>query len=205
MMSCMYELLAELRLYDSIGFDLDDTLYAQIDYDAEVYSLYFEDRFGPAKGRELAEKIIFKKQYSPKGYTRLFDDFAKDEGISLDVKELVAFYRNPPAFNLRKKLLLAEVILALRNEGKFLFVCTNGHQSTQEHKINTLELRTLIPYIYILSPEGNIPMKPSPVIKSMIPYCGKTVYVGDQDSDNAFARNCGFDFIKINISDYVQK
>lgn len=201
----MYDLLTRLVGYDSIGFDLDDTLYQQNDYDQAVYLSYFSDKYGVDQGRILSDKLIRKKKILPKGYPHLFDDFATEEKIELDVAELLNYYRNPPRLDLRDKFVLGDIVLKLKNREKFLFICTNGHKTTQINKIVSLGLDQIIDNIYILSPEDGCSLKPSPAIKKIIPIVGKTVFLGDQDIDEQFAANCSFDFIRINIEDYVQR
>lgn len=205
MKKCIYDLLTRLVGYDSIGFDLDDTLYQQNDYDKAVYQSYFLEKFGGDRGRSLSDKLIRKKKNLPKGYPHLFDDFAAEEKIDLDVAELLNYYRNPPRLDLRDKFIMEEVVIKLKNCKKFLFICTNGHKTTQINKIVSLGLDQIIDNIYILSPEDGCPLKPSPAIKETIPLVGKTIFLGDQDIDEQFAANCSFDFIRIKIEDYVQR
>ena len=205
MKKCMYDLLTRLVGYDSIGFDLDDTLYRQNDYDKAVYRSFFSEKYGEEQGWILSDKLIRKKKNLPKGYPHLFDDFVSEEKIDLDVAELLNYYRNPPRLDLRDKFVLEDLVLKLKNREKFLFICTNGHKTTQINKIESLGLDQIIENIYILDQEDGCSLKPSPEIKEIIPIVGKTIFLGDQDIDEKFAANCSFDFIRINIEDYVQR
>ena len=199
----MYDLLTRLVGYDSIGFDLDDTLYQQNDYDNAVFLSYLSDKYGGDQGKILSDKLIKKKKFLPKGYPHLFDDFATEEKIDLNVAELLNYYRNPPRLDLREKFILEDLVLDLKMREKFLFICTNGHHNTQINKIISLGIDKIIDNIYILGPEGGGAWKPSPEIKKFIPLAGKTIFLGDQDIDEQFAANCSFDFIRINIENYV--
>jgi len=199
MMSYIYNsILRDLDDYDNVAFDLDGTLYKQEEYDFLLYKSYFEKYYTPQIAQSLSLKLSSYKRKKGYGYKKLYDDFIEENpDVILDVKELVLFGRKVHKFDLKGKCELTDVLIKLKKLGKRLSLITNGWHQTQINKIRALGIKHYFDDIVILSPFSKFPMKPNPSVIASLNFKGKTVYLGDQDIDEEFAKNSKIDFRKI--------
>ena len=202
MMSIISDIKERVIGYDNIGFDLDDTLYRQCDYDFLIYKSFFLRKYTVPIAIELAKKLVELKRIKGYGYPRLFDDFFELYHITSDVKELVAFYKHPPVVHLENKLVMRELLEFLVLMKKNLFLVSNGYLKVQMNKLIALDVKKYFNRIQILSPENpGLELKPSPQVNGVFQFSGRTIYLGDQPLDAHFACNCGYDFYLVNLYD----
>lgn len=199
-MNFIFDIEKKVVGYDNIGFDLDDTLYRQSDYDFLIYQSFFSRQYPASKAEELAFKLVELKKIKGYGYPCLFDDFFELNSIKSDVKELISFYRHPPAVCLDDKLMMRELLELFVRMRKNLFLISNGYFEVQMNKLLALDAKKYFNRIQILSPENSdLALKPSSQVKGLFEFEGSTIYLGDQSLDAEFACNCGYDFCLINL------
>lgn len=187
-----------IKNYDSIGFDLDNTLYNQTDYDYIIYKQFFiEKGYSGSQSNALGLALLNLKKEKGTNYPFLFDDFIAENDFNFTKDELLSFYKFPPVINIEDKLLLRDILIRLKKMNKYLFLVTNGYFSTQYNKVLALNIYNYFDQIIVLSPEGELLLKPYSDIEGKLRNKGKTIYIGDQESDAEFAKNSGFDFYKI--------
>ena len=181
----MYKDLEILKSYKNIIFDLDNTLYDQRDFDFEAYTQLFDSSL-------LAKKLIEYKQKMPYGYTKLFNDFIKEENLGTSVKECVEFYRSYEP----KLAETPSLVPFLNSLDSNLYLISNGYKKLQMAKIKALNLRDIFKKIIILDPLENSKLKPNPESFFELDIATKdSIYVGDNLMiDKEFAKNAKIDF-----------
>lgn len=168
----------------AVVFDLDDTLYPEIDYVRSGFRAVgdvLKERFGIENGvSEMAE--LFDR-----GERDVFGCLLQRHGITspLDYKdELLAIYRShKPVLCLSDET--RETLCSLRTNGFKLGIITDGTPERQWAKIDALRLRSLVDEIVITDELGGLSFrKPNPISFSVL--CermkiapGQIAYVGD--------------------------
>lgn len=116
-------------------FDLDDTLYKEIDFLKSAYqeiASYLHINFAI----EDAYEFMIQKYAEGKN---VFEETNKNYSISSDISEYLSIYRNHlPDIFLDK--VAAEALLYLQNQGCVLGLITDGRTITQQNKIEALGL-----------------------------------------------------------------
>lgn len=185
----MYELYEKLLKYKNILFDLDNTIYDQKEYDFYIYKKFLNDE-------SLALKLIFFKEEKGYGYNTLFNDFIKKEKLNINPDVMTGFYRNflPDISDIES---IFEILKKLKDNGKKLYIISNGRRKNQIHKIRLLKIADFFEKIIILDPKEKIALKPSSEILELLKLNLKeTVYIGDNIGiDGGFAKNCGIDYL----------
>ncbi|MDD2830178.1 MAG: HAD hydrolase-like protein [Sulfuricurvum sp.] len=184
----MSNLATMLTEYDTVLFDLDGTLFSQIDYDYRVFTSFFKDH-------TIAMMLANFKASLGYAHPNVFDLFAVQHSeIDFSVQELLSFYRTylPDLSDLKT---LSPLLSQLCEKRKILI--SNGGEIKQWHKIRSLNLESFFETIIILDPHRNDLLKPSPQsFLTLEPFPAKAVMVGDQEStDGVFASNCHIPFI----------
>lgn len=146
-----------MNAYDknlAVVFDLDDTLYKEIDY---LYSAYREIAFLAAPRQEEAFQLM--KACYEKG-ENAFEAVIQKFGLQTDVKALLNIYRNHvPAINLSAD---AEAFLSsLQQKDCVIGLITDGREVTQMHKVEALGLSAYIAKDDIVISESFGSEKPS--------------------------------------------
>ena len=165
-----------------ICFDLDDTLYKEIDF---VQSAY----------REIAEKTGYPDavQSMMKWYhegKNVFAEMIAAYRLERTVSDCLTIYRNHfPKISLEPevKCLLDE----LKSAGAYLGLITNGRSVSQRNKINALGLEHFF-NIEVISEEFGYE-KPDErcyrVMMERLPQCKRFIYIGDNPEKDFIAPN----------------
>lgn len=193
--------MIDLRRYKNVLLDLDNTIYEQWTYDREIFINFFSiNGYNKKQSKKLGFELALKKSTDSIGYNCTFDDFFLDKKIKLAVKKLLNFYYYPPLVKLELPKFSYDLLNSSKN--KNLILISNGNLRVQYNKILSLNIGHFFNQICILTPHEGPALKPSnEVLSSIYLKNGDSVYVGDNLSvDKPFAKNCGFDFIHLNIS-----
>lgn len=127
-----------------ICFDLDDTLYKEIDYLMSAYREIAEFASGQSTGRSYNMNIL-----AVNAYNRMLDAYREGQnafeklnrflGLELSANDYLYIYRNH-----RPKITLSEDVVrtfnALREGGVCIGLITDGRSVQQRNKIEALEL-----------------------------------------------------------------
>lgn len=193
--------MIDLKRYKNVLIDLDNTIYEQWIYDRKIFTNFFSiNGYNKTQSKKLGFELANKKSIDPMGYNRTFDDFFLDKKIKLTVKKLLNFYYHPPIVKLELPKSSLDLLNSTKN--KNLILISNGNLRVQYNKILSLSVGHFFNQICILTSQEGPKLKPSNEVLSSIQLKnGASVYIGDNLSiDKPFAKNCGFDFIHLNIS-----
>ena len=142
-----------------IVFDIDDTLYNEIDYVKSGYkevSKYIEKKYNKKNVYKMLMSLFDTS--SKNVFNRLFDDL-KIEYSNEDIMFLVNTYRNhKPKIKLARETI--SVINELKNNYK-LAIVSDGNYNTQKAKCNSLELDKYFDMIILTDEYGKDYWKPS--------------------------------------------
>ena len=175
-----------------VFFDLDDTLYKEIDFVSSAFaeiSLYIEKTFGKAG---LLEEMLALRDQGRDVFGMIIDKYHL-KGLTKEM--LLSIYREHfPTVGLS---LGADAVLErLKSEGYVLGIITDGRSLTQRNKINALGISSFFDnYNVLISEEiGGEKLSGIPFEVVRDRYPGYELwYVGDNvDKDFAPARICGF-------------
>lgn len=189
----MSDLLNILSDYETLLFDLDGTLFSQIDYDRKVFEDFFQDE-------GIATTLAQFKSSMGYGHPNVFNLFTHAHPeLEFSIEELIHFYRNHLP-DLGKVPTLAPLLSNLSS--KRMIVVTNGPEKRQRHKLQTLGLEKFFEQTIILDPCRNDPLKPSPQsFFTITPSPQKPVMIGDQRTiDGTYALKCQIPFIFFQFS-----
>lgn len=192
----MFEKLSE---YSEWIFDMDNTLFSQLEYDSTVFhalEINFHKKYG-TQTKGLCHKLVERKRALGPFYPKLFDDVLLGIGLQReDIEDAIKFYHSfRPDFISQHNLLQH---LSEHKGSRPVFVVTNGHFELQKHKAHCLGLDRLTTEVIYCDKSCAWQLKPSPwawkVLTSKYQF-EKPIFVGDSDEvDGAFARNIGIDF-----------
>ncbi|HEY3373557.1 MAG TPA: HAD family hydrolase [Candidatus Aquicultor sp.] len=184
------------RLFKGIIFDLDDTLYREIDFFRSGFSEVARklEARGVGNSRDtcgLLEDILFNE-----GRDFIFEKAAVRLGFSESwVRELVELFREHiPSIELADD---AKRVLPLLKRTYLLGCVTDGHARVQRRKIEALGVAPLFDAVVVADDLGRGHWKPDPLPFKVC--CGQlglttgeTVYVGDNvERDIQGAKNLG--------------
>lgn len=196
----------KLSYFDIIIFDLDDTIYSQVQFDNP--SLFHVSKF-LKKILNEDEVIIFKQLRKLKKIRRgispglVFNKFLKKKKIFKKKKiilKCISIFQNYACKELKKSNSLKNLLKYLYKK-KILFLVTNGHIKRQSNKIKYLGINRYFKKIFILDGKKK---KIKPSIKDVLYLLKfikkykwlKSVYVGDNIiSDKKFAHNLKIPFV----------
>lgn len=196
----------------SVGFDIDGTLYDEVNFIAQVYYPIAE-YLAPIcdSNKEKIYKSMLER-WVEKGssYQYIFDEIliqytGNEVYKSKIINNCLHIYRNfTPILNLPKRSYI--LLDYLYKKDYALFLVTDGNCKLQNKKIVSLGLKKWFKCqnIGISGCYGSEFQKPSTLITKKIPILSKNfsseeiVYFGDRETDKLFALNCGFQFVEIN-------
>ena len=195
----------KLTSFDIIIFDLDDTIYAQFQYDNPALlsvSKYLENIINQDKN------LIFKQLRRLKKIRRglppklIFNNFLKKKIIQNKkkiIKKCVHLFQNYECKELKYCKSLRPLLKELHKR-KFLFLVTNGFNKRQNNKIRYLGIKKYFQRIFILD---GVKKRIKPSIRDvgyLVRYLSKNhnlkaVFIGDNKStDYRFSKNLKIKF-----------
>lgn len=136
------------------AFDLDDTLYKEIDFVHSGFRAVAEE-FPAALHEEVYRALIDARRTAP---GRVFDVASARFGSEVTSAQMLSAYRNHvPSIRLAEGA--ADLIRSLKDQGTQLALVTDGRSLTQRNKINALGLEGAFDAIVISEEIGS--SKPS--------------------------------------------
>jgi len=180
----------------TVIFDLDDTLYDEIEYCKSGFTAVAEflaNRFDSTPGQQIY-KVLWK-QFSAGNRTKTFNTALDELKISYDGKlivEMVEVYRNhTPDIELPQE---SREILGLLGKKYALGLLTDGFLPAQRLKVQALEIEKYFKCIIYTEELGRDCWKPSPAgfIKIMDNLDAKpenAVYIADNEKKDFIAPN----------------
>ncbi|GGD10360.1 HAD family hydrolase [Hyunsoonleella pacifica] len=161
----------------AVVFDLDDTLYKEIDYLKSAFksiSVKLSEEVGIHS--DLVYKNMLSLYYNDKD---VFNSILKTYGSSFSVKDLILLYRNHlPEIRLSEGVL--DLLEFLKSRGVYLGLLTDGRSMQQRNKIKVLKLNRFFSEIIISEEFGSS----KPDIKNYLYFmnkfsCDEFWYIGD--------------------------
>lgn len=189
----------------AVVFDLDDTLYPELDYVKSGFRQVgneMEKKFGVFDAyKKLCDSFLIDKKDV---YTRVLRDYKVDFNES-DVAELINVYRHhKPELILSDEI--RQTLSALRQKSLKTGIITDGRPFQQWAKIEALGLKALVDCIIVTDELGGVSYrKPNPVAfkemcRSLSVQPEEMIYVGDNpQKDFAVKKYLPIKTIKINM------
>ena len=194
-------LSSEVQRYQSLIFDLDNTLYPQRDFDSGAFTEIERRMTGTFnKGAGLAAVLLEAKRTLGPRYPHLFDDVIVRFNLpSASLSTMMHIYRQHKGCNIAIQSSIREFLRNQQQAGKALFVVSNGHTDIQEAKLERLGLKKFLNDYVICNPSAPERLKPNPwayqKLRARHSLC-RAVMIGDTpEIDGAFADNCHIPFI----------
>ncbi len=168
-----------------VVFDLDDTLYKEIDFVRSAYETICKTLIDPADYSMALEQMWDDFHHKVEVFPRLIDRF----NLSIDVMEVVRIYReHSPNIELVDGAL--ELLNGLEQVGARAALITDGRALTQTNKLRALAIEHFFAPIVISEVFGS--EKPNErnyrSIEHTYPGC-KYVYIGDNFSKDFITPN----------------
>ena len=165
-----------------ICFDLDDTLYKEIDYLKSAYREIAETVGHPEAVQQMMDWYHEGKN--------VFEELIQAYGLGVSVADCLKIYRNHyPNITLENEV--KEYLEELKGRGAKLGIITDGRSLTQRNKIKALGLEELMDSIIISEEFGS--EKPDErnykVVMEQFPDGREFVYVGDNPQKDFVAPN----------------
>jgi HAD superfamily hydrolase (TIGR01549 family) len=212
--------------YNVVLFDLDDTLYPEMDYLKPAFAAighFFEKRHAlNAQQVEDFLTITFTRQGRKNLFNQCFNHFEEEiQGKKRQNTDLSRDYREGVVFEnifveqclsilrtveISKKIHLFpyvyEVLPVLKRQGKQIFIITNGNITQQKNKVKHLQWNGLDESITLVFANQFAP-KPSPKVyteflEPNFNLKNKSIlFVGDAETDAEFSCNIGVDFLHV--------
>lgn len=186
--------------YNFFLFDLDDTIYPEIDYLDEAYkkiAKYLE------KETEIESTKIYNfliNEFRKNGRSNLFNKMFKSFNIDFhyldDMLNIMRTLTVSKKFFLKKNIyhLLSKIISKSQN----IFVVTNGNVIQQKNKVRNIDWKNLddhIVFIYANEFQSKPSTKSFDFIKQKYSLNEDlTIMIGDSFVDKEYANNCKIDF-----------
>ena len=196
---------------EAVGFDLDGTLYDELDFILQVYSPIAALLANVTKQWQHEIYWWMVNRWLEKGssYNRIFQEVldSKDvdgETTNKTIEECLDIYRNfQPKLSLTNRVR----ILLDNFKNKYpLFLITDGNSALQRAKFKALGLEKWFDHsnVVISGDYGTEYQKPSAfmasqteILQNVSPY--RIIYFGDRQKDALFASNVGFRFIPVKV------
>ena len=187
-----------------IVFDLDDTLYDEIDFVKSAFnevSEYFAKKYNL---NNLDIYTSFVDELDKNGRGRIFDETFKFFGISskTNILKALSIYRtHKPDIYLSSETL--EILSFYQSKNIPLYIITDGNKIVQNNKIEALNLRKYVKKDFITHRFGKKYSKPSPYCFEKIRKLERVnpediVYIGDNpNKDFVNIKKLGFRTIRI--------
>lgn len=192
--------------YDVIGFDMDGTLYNEINYIEEVYAniaqqiAQYTDFVVEDIYNWMLERWIEKGSSYPYIFSETLSEFSIQNRF-FSVENCLTIYRNHEP-NLSLESQVVKVLQTIQEE-KPLFLVTDGHYGLQKRKFASLKLSDwfLDENVVFTGKFGASYYKPNTKVIDYIE-CLKNddtsvLFLGDRKIDEEFAANANFSFIRV--------
>lgn len=187
--------------FDFYIFDLDDTLYSEIDYLSKMYENMGElvQTKTSLDSNKFTQKLI--KRFLTEGRTNLLNWAAASFELNeeLWIPKFLEVMRTSDAGELRLRSIPKRVLTVLNERNKNVLILTNGNVEQQKNKIKALtEIQRLVQHekIYFANE-----FEPKPSRKSFDVMLsnnhigkGKGIMIGDSTVDERFAINSSLHF-----------
>ncbi len=178
-----------------IVFDLDDTLYKEIDFLKSGYqqiSIYIEKLYGLSR-QKIFDDLLKWYQKGENPFLSLIEKY----NLNNPIQEFLDIYRfHHPDISLSQET--TETLSVLKEYGAHLAIITDGRKETQKNKIESLGLFEWIAVDDIIINENKADFKPSPIsFEKMMIQC-HSLYPFDNLRFFYVADNTAKDFIAPN-------
>ena len=180
-----------------ICFDLNDTLYKEIDYLKSAFQDIAQYAAAHCEGCSDSVKILAIKAYNRmlEAYQEglnAFDELNRFLGLELPISDYLYIYRNhKPTINLSKDV--TNTLDALQRDRIQLGLITDGRSVQQRNKIDALGLKCWIENDDIIISEEFGSEKPAlanyEYFMKRYPGCSEFLYVGDNPDKDFIAPN----------------
>ena len=193
-----------------VGFDLDGTLYDEIEFISQVYRPIAQTISKSCQADFAFVYYWMLSRWLEKGssYNRIFDEILIKHNVNKDDRDLVVseclhIFRNfVPALNLPKTV---SFILTDIKTKYAIFLLTDGSKTLQTEKFKALQLDKWFDSqdVAIAGNYGRDYLKPSTKVLTKIKVLQNclnpetVVYFGDREVDREFANTAGFTFVKV--------
>ena len=200
-------LLNKLKTYQSLLFDLDNTLFSQQEFDRGAFEEIAHEfkKNGQLNDRDFTHFLITEKQKRGSCYPHLFDDAIGHFGLKPRLlSQMIKIYKSHNGIYLCKDNSLQSHLKELKHSGKQLFVVSNGYLDTQRQKLIKLGILPLLDDYIICSGSAPQQLKPAPWAFLQLQKKHKLIYpvmVGDNlKIDGGFAEQSHIPFIHFKYS-----
>jgi FMN phosphatase YigB (HAD superfamily) len=197
----------------AVGFDMDGTLYDEWNFIAQVYRPIAAvlGESCDVQPQALYTSLLERWRALGSSYNRLFEEVALAANPSRGrpgkevIERCLKVYREfEPILSLSREV--ASLLDDVRARYP-MFLVTDGSAGLQQRKFDALGLRHWFDpeHVVLTARLGEGICKPAPTILPHIKLAatarasGRIVYFGDRDIDEAFARNAGFDFVRVRV------
>jgi HAD superfamily hydrolase (TIGR01549 family) len=196
--------LSDYYKYSLFIFDLDNTIYDEKDYLFQAYKAISQKLEAVARGYNKSDLLaIILEIYSKEGREKLFDKFLSKIGLeNTYITECLKILRSfDPQLPIEITGEVRIILSALEEQGKPVYVLTNGNPEQQKNKIRNIRWGGLDKNIvFIMADEFE--SKPSPagiihILNMTRTEKDKVIMTGDKETDRDSAFNGGIDFIFI--------
>lgn len=188
----------------TVIFDLDNTLYRELDYLAQAYRLFAEET-AEAHGLDRGEIETYLTDGLIEGRrSTLVQDFAAAFDIAVEpcLNRLLACLRERPLPEDLRLFAWADRFFDAAPDNSQIAIITNGHPRQQANKIAHLRrLSSLMVPEHIIYANDHAP---KPAIDSAVALgramgLRDALYIGDSEIDAIFAAAAGFDFCRVDF------
>jgi FMN phosphatase YigB (HAD superfamily) len=203
------QLFEQLKAYDEVIFDLDNTLFYQQDYDRGAFEdieLYLK-KLNTVSSSGIANFLLAHKQLKGNKYPKLFNDALSQFHLPANLLAIMLerYTQHDGRYISAEKSLIPSVKKHLTD--KKLFVVTNGRETVQSTKLKCLAVEKFA-VSFICSPKNSLQLKPSRFaydeLSKQHEFINPVMVGDDLTTDGLFARNCNIPFIHFDISQVDQ-
>ena len=178
----------------AIIFDLDDTLYNEVDFVKSGYKVISKKI---SKDYNIKESLIYEKlitlfnKSSKNVFNRLLDDLSIKYDTNY-INELITLYREHyPNIKLTNEVI--EILTNLKSKGYVLGIISDGNYITQKNKCDALKLNKYFDEIILTDKYGKEYWKPNPYtfklfIKKFKLYEENIIYIGDNPKKDFYIK-----------------
>lgn len=196
---------------EAVGFDLDGTLYDELDFILQVYSPIAKLLANVTKQGQHEVYWWMVNRWLEKGssYNRIFLEVLSSKNIDEEIKKstiencLVIFRYFQPELSLTNRV---KILLDIFKSNYPIFIITDGNSLLQKAKFKALGLEKWFDHnnVAISGDYGFEYQKPSVFMANQIKVLrnvnpSRVIYFGDREQDALFAKNVGFGFIPVKV------
>ena len=206
-MKCSFDNLFD---FDIVGFDMDGTLYNEIDFISQVYEPIsnFLSEACHVNQIEVYEWMILRWKEKGSAYPFIFEEvlkkYAPDLTKTLIINHCLHIFRSfKPSLKIDQRVVST---LNRIKKRKDLFLITDGNSVLQREKFLALNLEKWFSSdnVIFTGDYGEKYAKPNTVLLNKIKILTedkKIIYVGDRVIDRIFAQRAQFNFVQVNDFD----